>query len=190
MAMHFNSVVLVFMLATLALFTRVWVPWGAGVSGNRVRQAPLSALARLRMHGPAALAIWGAAVVCLALGWVGPYTVLSVTGLLALLFALPVGYTLTSQGIRAGWTPFRRWTEFGGVARRPGGVRLQGVAGAPPLTVWLPGGREDDDFVLLLRQLVRGSYKGQLGPEEGMPATSTTSSASPGTIGIAGVSGS
>jgi hypothetical protein len=144
----------------------------------------------LRLHGSAALSIWVAAVICLALGWVGPYTVLIVTGLLALLFALPVRYTLTSQGIRAGWTPFRRWTEFGGVARRPGGVRLQGVAGAPPLTVWLPGGREDDDFVLLLRQLVRGSYKGQLGPDAGISTTNTASGASPGTIGIAGVGGS
>ncbi len=188
--MHFNSLVVIFMMVTLALFARVWVPWGAGVSGNLVRQEPLSILARLRMHGPAAIAIWVAAVVCLALGWIGPYTVLTVTGLLALLFVLPVSYTLTSQGIRAGWTPFRRWTEFGGVARRPGGVRLQGVAGAPPLTVWLPGGREDDDFVLLLRQLMRGSYKGQLGPEAGVSANSTASGASPGTIGIAGVGGS
>jgi len=188
--MHFNSVVLIFMMVTLALFARVWVPWGDGASGNLVRQEPLSVLGRLRMHGPAAIATWVAAVFCLALGWIGPYTVLSVTGLLALLFALPVNYTLTSQGIRAGWTPFRRWTEFGGVARGRGGVRLQGVAGASPLTVWLPGGREDDDFVLLLRQLVRGSYKGQLGPEAGTPAANTASGASPGTIGIAGVGGS
>src|SRR3712207_7517250 len=40
---------------------------------------------------------------------------------------------------------------------RSDGVRLQGVAGARPLTVWLSGGRDDDEFVLLLRQLVRGS---------------------------------
>src|SRR5262245_57784879 len=189
MAMHFNTIVLLFLLATLALFARIWVPWGAGVAGNLVRQESLSVLGRLRMHGPAAIAIWLAAVICLVLGWVGPYTVLTVTALFVLLFALPVSYTLTSQGIGVGWTPFRRWTEFGGVARRPGGVRLQGVAGAPPMIVWLPGGREDDDFVLLLRQLVRGSYKGQLGPEAGMP-TSAASGASPGTIGIAGVGGS
>ena len=187
--MHFNTVVLIFIMVTLALFARVWVPWGERASGNLVRQEPLSVLGRLRMHGPAAISVWLASVVSLALGWIGPYTVLSVTGLLALLFALPIRYTLTSQGIRAAWTPFRRWTEFGGVARRRGGVRLQGVAGASPLTVWLPGGREDDDFVLLLRQLVRGSYKGQLGPATGAPATGAASGASPGTIGIAGVSG-
>jgi hypothetical protein len=115
---------------------------------------------------------------------------LVVLTLLALLLALPMRYTLTSRGIRAGWTPFRRWTEFGGVARRRGGVRLQGVAGARPLTVWLSGGRDDDDFVLLLRQLVRGSYKGHLGPEAGTPvADAIHSAASAGPIGIAGAGG-
>jgi hypothetical protein len=188
--MQFNAVVLIVILATLGLFARVWVPWGEPAAGRLVRREPLSLLARLRMHGPAAALIWAASVICLAFGWIGPYTVLSITGLLALLFALPMTYTLTSQGIRAGWTPFRRWTEFGGVARRPGGVRLQGVAGASPLTVWLPGGRDDDDFVLLLRQLVRGSYKGQFGPEAGLPATGAAPGASPGAIGIVGVGGS
>lgn len=51
------------------------------------------------------------------------------------------------------------------MARRRGGVRLQGVAGARPQMIWLSGGRDDDEFVLLLRQLVRGSYKGSFGPE-------------------------
>ena len=74
---------------------------------------------------------------------------------------------------------------FGGVARRPGGVCLQGVAGARSLGLWLSGGRDDDDFVLLLRQLVRGSYKGHLGPE-----TDVTASAVPsGPIGMAGTGG-
>jgi hypothetical protein len=72
------------------------------------------------------------------------------------------------------------------VARRRSGVRLQGVAGARPLTVWLSAGRDDDEFVLLLRQLVRGSYKGRLGPEAGMPAPEAVPSSSTGPIGIAG----
>jgi hypothetical protein len=99
-------------------------------------------------------------------------------------------YTLTSQGMRPGKTPFRRWTEFGGVARRRGGVRLQGVAGARSQSVWLSGGREDDEFVLLLRQLLRGSYKGHLGPEAGSLAIAildpTGRPVNP--IGIAGAS--
>ena len=182
---------IILIIATLALFTRVWVPWGERASGNLVRRETLSLLGRLRMHGPAAALLLAVSVVALALGWVGPLPVLVVIGLLALLLALPVRYTLTSRGIQPGWTPFRRWTEFGGVARRRGGVRLQGVAGARPLTVWLSGDRDDDAFVLLLRQLVRGSYKGHLGPETGLPSTgqvSTTPGAGP--IGIAGAGGS
>jgi hypothetical protein len=144
---------------------------------------------RLRMHGPAALVLLVLSVVALVMRWVAPATVLVIIGLLALLLALPMRYTLTTRGIRVAWTPFRRWTEFGGVARRRGGVVLQGVAGARPQTVWLSGDRDDDEFVLLLRQLVRGSYQGHLGPEavaahEALPAASGT-----GPIGIAGAGG-
>jgi hypothetical protein len=177
------------LLVTLALFTRVWVPWGARATGNLVRRERLSLFGRLRMHGPAAAVVFVAALAALLLGWVGPLVVLVVIVLLAILLALPVHYTLTSRGIRAGWTPFRRWTEFGGVARRPGGVRLQGVAGARPLIVWLSGGRDDDDFVLLLRQLVRGSYKGHLGPETGMPFLESVATSGPGPVGMAGAGG-
>jgi hypothetical protein len=187
--MDMNTPALLLILATLALFARVWVPWGERTSGNLVRREPLSVLGRLRMHGPAAALLFAASVVLLAVGWVGPLVVLVVTGLLAILLALPMPYTLTSRGIRAGWTPFRRWTEFGGVARQRGGVRLQGVAGARPLTIWLSGGRDDDEFVLLLRQLVRGSYKGQLGPATDVAMSGPAPGASPGTIGIAGVGG-
>ena len=141
------------------------------------------------MHGPAALVVFLLSIVLLVLGRIGPLTALLVTALLALLLALPVRYTMTSQGIRAAWTPFRRWTEFGGVARRRGGVRLQGVAGARPLTVWLSGGRDDDEFVLLLRQLVRGSYKGNLGPEASLAAPEAVPTGSAGPIGIAGAGG-
>jgi hypothetical protein len=187
--MNVNALELILIAATLALFSRIWVPWGERASGNLVKRETLSVLGRLRMHGPAALFVFVLSIVLLALRQIGPLTVLLVTAVLALLLALPVRYTMTSRGIRAAWTPFRRWTEFGGVARRRGGVRLQGVAGARPLTVWLSGGRDDDEFVLLLRQLVRGSYKGQLGPEAGMPAPGAVPSGSAGPIGIAGAGG-
>jgi hypothetical protein len=184
-----SSISILLILATLALFTRVWVPWGGRASGNLVRRESLSLYGRLRMHGPPALLRLVAALVLLVSGWIDLATLLVVAALLALLFLLPLRYTLTATGIRAGWTPFRRWTEFGGVARRPGGVRLQGVAGARPLTVWLSGGRDDDDFVLLLRQLVRGSYKGQFGPEAGIPLDSGAPAPGPGPVGIAGAGG-
>ena len=187
--MNMNPFALILIAVTLALFFRVWVPWGERASGNLVGRETLSVLGRLRMHGPVVAVVFVASLVLLAMAKIGPLTVLLVTALLALLLALPVRYTMTSQGIRAAWTPFRRWTEFGGVSRRRGGVRLQGVAGARPLTVWLSGGRDDDEFVLLLRQLVRGSYKGQLGPEAGMPPPEAVPTGSAGPIGIAGAGG-
>lgn len=165
---------------------RIWTPWGARTSGNIVKRQALSLFGRLRMHGQfAALVLAGSAIVA-ASGRASWWILFAEAAIFAFLIALPMHYTLTSQGIRAGRTPFRRWTEFGGVARRLGGVRLQGVAGARPLTVWLSGGRDDDDFVLLLRQLVRGSYKGELGPEASAPPAGAT----PGTVQIVGVGGS
>ena len=187
--MNVNAIALILLAVALGLFSRVWVPWGERPSGNLVGRETLSVLGRLRMHGPTVGLVFVASVVLLALGKIGPLTFLLVTALLALLLALPVRYTMTSRGIRAAWTPFRRWTEFGGVARRRGGVRLQGVAGARPLTIWLSGGREDDEFVLLLRQLVRGSYKGRLGPEAGVLANEAAPSPGPGPIVIAGAGG-
>jgi hypothetical protein len=187
--MNVNVTALILLAITLALFSRIWVPWGGRASGNLVGRETLSVLGRLRMHGPSVGLVFVASVVLLLLGNIGPLTLLLVTALLALLLALPVRYTMTSRGIRAAWTPFRRWTEFGGVARRRGGVRLQGVAGARPLIVWLSGGRDDDEFVLLLRQLVRGSYKGRLGPEAGVPVNEAAHSTGPGPIGIAGAGG-
>ena len=187
--MSVNVVAIIPIVAALALFLRVWTPWGERASGSLVSRESLSLLGRLRMHGPAALALWLISLVLLIAGRIGPLTALAVTALLLLLLSLPVRYTMTSRGIRAAWTPFRRWTEFGGVSRRRGGVRLQGVAGARPLTIWLSGGRDDDDFVLLLRQLVRGSYKGHLGPEAGAPLGDPVPTPGSGPIGMAGAGG-
>lgn len=162
-----NMIELLLTLAALALISRVWVPWGERATGNLVRRRHLSLYGRLRMQGPGILAVLAALVLTALMGWIEPWTFAALTLMLVALLCLPVTYTLTARGIRAGWTPFRRWTEFGGVARKPGRVRLQGVAGARPLDLWLSGDTNDDDFVLLLRQLVRGSYKGHLGPETG-----------------------
>jgi hypothetical protein len=185
-----NTIAILLFIITVTLYARVGVPWGERASGNLVRRVELSLLGRLRMHGPAVAALAVVSLAALAAGWISPLARLVESALLVLLVARPMRYTVTSRGIRAGWTPFRRWTEFGGVARRPGGVRLQGVAGARPQIVWLSGGRDDDEFVLLLRQLVRGSYQGRLGPDaeqarlETRPAASAT-----GPIGIAGAGG-
>ncbi|MCA9862864.1 MAG: hypothetical protein KC432_07585 [Thermomicrobiales bacterium] len=180
---------LILIIAAGALYTRVWLPWGERASGNVVRLESLSLFGRLRMHGPHVAALVIVAIVSALMGWVNP-----IVALLAMLIAvsvifIPVQYTVTSTGIRSGGTPFRRWTEFGGVARRPGGVRLQGVAGARPQTIWLSGGRDDDEFVLLLRQMVRGSYKGFMGPDAALAPDAMSPAAGTGPIGMAGAGG-
>ncbi|MDQ2655698.1 MAG: hypothetical protein M3Z20_21940 [Chloroflexota bacterium] len=181
-----NVTTLMLIIAAGALYTRVWLPWGERASGNIVRIESLSLFGRLRMHGPHVAALIVLAILSALLGWVNPVVALLAMVIAVSVIFMPVHYTVTSTGIRSGGTPFRRWTEFGGVARRPGGVRLQGVAGARPQTIWLSGGRDDDEFVLLLRQLVRGSYKGFMGADAALTADALPSAPGRGPIGIAG----
>jgi hypothetical protein len=181
-----NVTALILIIAAGALYTRVWLPWGERASGNLVRLETLSLFGRLRMHGPHVAALCVLAVMTAVLGWVNPIVALLAMAIAASVIFMPVQYVVTTTGIRSGGTPFRRWTEFGGVARRSGGVRLQGVAGARPQTIWLSGGRDDDEFVLLLRQLVRGSYKGFMGPDAALVSEPLPSAPGPGPVGIAG----
>ena len=183
-----NVTALILIIAAGTLYTRVWLPWGEHASGNIVRIESLSLFGRLRMHGPHVAALFVVAILSALLGWVNPIVALLAMVIAVSVILMPVHYTLTSTGIRSGGTPFRRWTEFGGVARRTGGVRLQGVAGARPETIWLSGGRDDDEFVLLLRQLVRGSYKGIMGPDAAPAPDALPAAPGPGPIGIAGAS--
>lgn len=157
-----DVLVLVVMASYIALLVR---PWPIRERGAVIRRERVTLLGRLRMLGRQLVLL----VVLAAVGWrfghVSPWVVAAV-GLGSLGFlAMPVAYVLTPEGIRLGRLPLRRWTEFGGVARRRWSVRLQGVAGGGGMTVWLSGDREDDGFVLLLRQLVRGSYQGWVDPE-------------------------
>jgi len=152
------------LLALAAFVGRIWTPWAHPPGGLVVRRVPLSLLGRLRMQAlPAILLLLLAGGGWLA-GWLPGRAALVVPAVIVLVVALPFRYTLTTEGIGGEWGRARRWTEFGGLSRRRGGVRLQGIAGARGRTVWLSGNRDDDDVVLLLRQLVRGAYKGHVGP--------------------------
>lgn len=77
--------------------------------------------------------------------------------------SIPISYTLTTTGIRAGHGQFRRWTEFAGVQRSRPGALLQGAQGKHSYPIFLSGGPDDDEFVLTLKNLVRDSYKGKSG---------------------------
>ena len=137
-------------------------PWGWRRQGVLLHRERLSLLGRLRMWGRQLAAIVIISVVVWRLGWVSgwAFDLALIAAIVALLS--PVRYTLTSEGIQIGMAPIRRWTEFGGVARRRWGVRLQGAAGNDSQVVWLSGTRNDDHLVLLMRQLMRGSYKGEI----------------------------
>lgn len=169
-------------IAILISWLRVVRPSRRSVTGAVIHDVPLPLLARLRMHVVACSMVLSTAVVLVAVAgmpWWGPIVALaSNTGLVA----LPIRYTLTTTGIRCGWTPFRRWTEFAGVSRAPGGARLQGVAGSRDMRIWLSGSRGDDEFVHLLRQMIKSAYQGrnvlvEFPPRNGRsPGTSAASS--------------
>lgn len=167
------------LIVIIALLSRVVVPWAGRPHGALVGRAPLSLLGRMRMHGVAGLVGLTLGALAFNFGLVPLTYIVVVPVAFALLIALPMTYTLTTEGIMAGRTPMRRWTEFGGVTRSKGGVRLQGVAGARGMTVWLSGSRDDDDLVLLLRQLVRGAYKGEVGRELSRPGSDEAPAALP-----------
>lgn len=175
----------IFVLAILILFSwsRALRPGNLAVQGKVMHDAPMPLLARLRMHAlTGTIVLVGAA--CMALYWDLPWWgPLAALVSVAALVALPTRYTLSTLGIRSGWTPFRRWTEFAGVSRATGGARLQGVAGSRDMRIWLSGSRGDDEFLLLLRSMIRGGYKGQNvllefppRPSSDTPGTSAASS--------------
>lgn len=152
------------LLALTVLIGRIWRPWARPPGGLIVRHVTISLLGKLRMQAPLAVPL----LVLTGAGWLTgglPLWLAALTTVaVAVVVAAPFRYTMTTEGLAIGRSRVRRWTEFGGVSRRHGGVRLQGIAGSRGQTVWLSGNRDDDEFVRLLRQLVRGAYKGHVGP--------------------------
>jgi hypothetical protein len=148
----------------LLIVARVYMPWAPPPAGALVRRIRQPLLGRIRMHIIPAIIGLALATLVTLLGLMPPAIIAVLMVTFFLMIAAPMTYTLTTEGIAAGRTPMRRWTEFGGVTRQRWGVRLQGVAGARQMTVWLSGSRDDDENVLLLRQLVRGAYKGPAHP--------------------------
>lgn len=134
------------------------------VEGTPIAVRPIPLLARIYMQAvPAGAAILAAIVTALldaAPWWLAVLAVASAI----VLVAIPLRYTVTDRGARRTFGPFRRWTEFAGVARAPGGARLAPLPGSRPARVWLSGSRGDDEFLQTLRTLVRNAYKGKSEP--------------------------
>lgn len=153
---------LLVLAAVVVLFAPVAPrPWGWRMGGHVLRVERLSLLGRLRMWGRQVAAVAVLAAAGWRLGVVSDWAFGLALAAVAVALLCPVRYTVSTLGIRAGLAPVRRWTEFGGVARRRWGVQLQGVAGNPGAVIWLSGAHGDDEFVLLMRRLVRGAWKGQ-----------------------------
>jgi hypothetical protein len=158
------------MLASMFLILVVALTWAHTfrpglntVKGSTLLVARVPLLARIRMHAPGALFSVALAVVFALVGMVSWWLVAVAIGSALLLAAIPVSYTITDQGIRLGLASFRRWTEFAAVRRAPGGARLIGVPKARGMHIWLSGSRGDDEFLLFLRQTLKGAYKGTSG---------------------------
>jgi hypothetical protein len=139
------------------------------IEGTVIQITPITLLARIKRH---AVTNFVTLVVTLSLvlaDMASPLwlvaAVISAVGILS----FPQVYTVTTRGIRVGRGNFHRWTEFAGVYRSRAGASLQSIRRRPDLPIWLSGSRDDDEFVHLLRTLVRDSYKGKTTP---IPQTS------------------
>ena len=135
-----------------------WSP--SRMEGEPLLTVPIPLLARAKM---VALPFVAGLVVMVALSIVAATQWLSALLLLAAFaFALstPINYTLTSVGICSGRGHFRRWTEFAGVRRAPSGAILQGGPRSSSYPIFLSGNRDDDEFLLTLKNLILDSYKG------------------------------
>ncbi|HWV22814.1 MAG TPA: hypothetical protein VNZ58_01370, partial [Thermomicrobiales bacterium] len=105
------------------------------MDGTVIGTMPIPLLARIYMHAvPAGIALL-AAFVATVTGAL-PWWILAAAAVSAiLLISLPLGYTLTDKGIRRTFGRFRRWTEFAGVERAPGGARLKPLRKSPPARI-------------------------------------------------------
>lgn len=156
---------LIFLIIPILLFWSWVLPIGftnRQTEGTLIYVRPIPVLARLKRHAlthsvATAVAI-ALAILNLASAW---WIVVAIASFVAIV-SVPQKYIVTTSGIRTGHGNFRRWTEFAGVYRSKAGARLQTISRGPDVPIWLSGDLGDDEFVHLLRTLVRDSYKGKL----------------------------
>lgn len=161
-----TEVSMLFLTCLLAIvlaltWARLFRPVRKSVEGTTIRVVPLPLLAKIRMHWVPSIVAIGLAVGLALTGNLAWWMVALPAISTILLLSIPVRYTITDEGIRLGWTEFRRWTEFAGVRRARFGARLLGVSGGRGMYIWLAGSRDDDEFLHFLRQTQKNAYKGQ-----------------------------
>lgn len=147
-------------VALLLMVARVLSPWIQRVDGRPLRQLPVPLAAKLRRQRLPLVLLGLVIGANVPAGQTALLLHLGALVIACLLLALPARCVMTDQGIRAGWTPFRRWTEFAGLSVRRGTIRLQPLSGLAKLEITLPGRFEDADIVGEMRTLIRASYQG------------------------------
>lgn len=154
-----------FLIIALLIVVAWLVPVGFSnrrIEGTIIHIRTIPLLARIKRHAtPHAIAMGVAAVLVVA-GLVSAWWILVTLASFLAILAVPQRYVVTTRGIRTGRGNFRRWTEFAGVYRSRAGARLQTIGRGTDVPIWLSGEVGDDEFVHLLRTLVRDSYKGKL----------------------------
>lgn len=172
-----------------ALLIWAWViPIGIGsrrTEGTVLQVRSLPLLARVKRHTLPNAVTSGVTIALVSMELADPWWLLAMVGSMLALIAMPQRYIVTTRGIRTGRGRFRRWTEFAGVYRSPAGATLQTIGRLPDLPIWLSGDLGDDEFVHLLRTLVRDSYKGKPVPVPVAPPQGPAAATSPEMQGMA-----
>lgn len=138
------------------------MPTNRRAEGAVIVVRPIPALARMKRHAVPHGLVAAVTVVLVLSGNASAWWVVALIASFLAVSAIPQTYIVTTRGICTGRGGFRRWTEFAGVYRSAAGVTLQTIGRNPNVPIWLAGDRGDDEFVHLLRTLVRDSYKGKL----------------------------
>lgn len=147
-------------VALMLMAGRILISLLTGAHGREMRRLPVPLPAKVRRQR---LPLMLLAVVIVLSAFSGGVLLAMHGGALltaAALLALPARCVITDQGIKGGWTPFRRWSEFAGLSVRKGDIRLQPLSGLAKLEVTLPGRFEDADIVAEMRTLIRLGYQG------------------------------
>lgn len=131
------------------------------LEGAPIGIMPIPLLARIYMHAMPILISLITAALLAAFHIISWMWMLAPIASGMLLLGVPLRYTLSEAGIRPSFGTFRRWTEFAGVERAPGGAHLKPLPNTRRARIWLSGSRDDDDFLQLMRILIRNAYKGK-----------------------------
>lgn len=135
---------------------------GGQTEGAIIVVRPIPILARMKRHAATHVLVAAVTAALVAVGLASAWWLAACALSYLAIVAIPQKYVVTTRGIRTGHGAFRRWTEFAGVHRSKAGATLQTIGRHPDVLIWLAHDRGDDEFVHLLRTLVRDSYKGKV----------------------------